>query len=127
MYNGMYVYADSLVASIHSALTDELRHPVDNPHPLAGFCYVASEAFYHIIGGKHKGLTPCMVKHEGVNHWYIKYKDGTIFDLTADQFKNPPDYDKGRGRGFLTKKPSKRAQIVMDRVAGSMDDRATKD
>jgi len=61
-------------------------------------------------------LSPHMVKHEGVNYWYVKYKSGNIIDITADQFRKLPDYGKGRGRGFLTKKPSKKAQVVIDRV-----------
>lgn len=39
-----------------------------------------------------------------------------ILDPTASQFKTPPDYRKGRGRGFLTKKPSKRARELMIRM-----------
>ena len=101
---------------IRSVLTEELRSPGYGTHQMSGFCYVVSEAYYHILGGKSAGLTPCTVKHEGVTHWYLKEKTGEIVDITADQFETVPDYSKGRGRGFLTKGPSKRAQVVIDRV-----------
>jgi hypothetical protein len=104
---------------IRFSLTDELRKPGYGSHPMSGFCYVASEAFYHIMGGKRAGFTPCTIKHEGVSHWYLKHKSGRIVDITVDQFKTVPDYSKGRGRGFLTKDPSKRAQIVIDRAKKS--------
>lgn len=56
------------------------------------------------------------VRHEGKPHWFLKDKDGTIIDLTAAQFKSTVPYHKAIGKGFLTNKPSKRAQIVIQRV-----------
>jgi hypothetical protein len=76
---------------------------------------VASEAFYHLVGGKAAGYKPMTVKHEGTTHWYLLGPDGVV-DLTAEQFDTPVPYDQGRGRGFLTRKPSKRAQILMERA-----------
>ena len=91
-----------------------------------GNCYVTCEALYHLLGGKEAGYIPHIVKHEGVTHWYlvkrhyIWYATGpwtpVIIDPTAKQFKTRPDYDKGRGCGFLTKKPSKRAREMMERM-----------
>lgn len=80
---------------------------------MAGHCYVASEAYYHLRGGK-----PMNMRHEGVSHWFILDGD-EIVDLTADQFETVPDYSTARGCGFLTKKPSKRCQILLDRLANS--------
>lgn len=74
------------------------------------------------------------MKHEGDTHWWLEKhgldshyanSDGKVvlsipgdllcrLDPTVSQFKNLPDYSKGRGRGFLTKRPSKRARILMD-------------
>jgi hypothetical protein len=86
-----------------------------------GNCYVTCEALYHLLGGKNAGLTPHTVRHEGAVHWYLRLEkrsiDGiysaVIIDPTASQFKSLPPYYKGRGRGFLTKKPSKRARAMM--------------
>jgi hypothetical protein len=97
---------------IRAALTPELLKPGFGPK---GHCYVASEAAYHLLGGKEAGLKPMNLKHEGVQHWFLLGPDGVI-DLTSDQFETPVPYESARGRGFLTKEPSKRAQIVIDRV-----------
>lgn len=85
-------------------------------HELAGLCYVASEALYHLEPGTYK---PFVVKLEDGTHWFLKTADGEIVDLTAEQFNQPVDYSKARGVSFLTTKPSKRAQIVIDRVTAS--------
>lgn len=94
-----------------------------------GNCYVTCEALYHLLGGKEAGYVPHTVRHEGDVHWYLVrrrdfhlgYKIGTlmdrqIIDPTVSQFKTTPDYEKGRARGFLTKKPSKRAQAMMENM-----------
>lgn len=72
-----------------------------------GNCYVISEGLYHALGGKRAGWTPMWIWHEGGSHWFLKHKDGTIIDVTVAQFATTPDYSKARGRGFLTKGPSK--------------------
>lgn len=93
-----------------------------------GNCYVTCEALFHLLGGKAAGWTPRTVQHEGDAHWYlvriVEFPDlnglwsrvSTIVDPTVSQFKTKPDYSKGRGRGFLTKKPSKRARVLMDQL-----------
>lgn len=90
------------------------QHP--NKHKLFGHCYVVSEAAYHLLGGKEQGWTPQHVKVCGVPHWFLKHKNGTILDLTANQFRVVIPYDKARGTGFLTKRPSKRAVRLMGRI-----------
>lgn len=109
----------STMSLIVHALTDDLRRAPwkGSPNPLAGHCYVASEAAYHAMGGAASGYVPQTIQHEGGPHWYLrKASDGTILDLTAGQFKTPVPYAKGRGCGFLTRQPSKRARIVLQRA-----------
>lgn len=85
-----------------------------NLNPLAGMCYIASEALFHLSPGYYKVKN---LKHEGVQHWWLVEKGtGRVVDLTASQFETPVPYDKGVGRGFLTKQPSKRAQVIIDHV-----------
>lgn len=95
-----------------------------------GNCYVTCEALYHLLGGKEAGLVPMVVHHEGETYWYLELRwdelVGTgnpywvtrrkIIDPTASQFKTKPDYDKGRGCGFLTKEPSRRARELMEQL-----------
>jgi hypothetical protein len=58
-----------------------------------------------------------VIRHEGGTHWYLKNSTtGKIVDLTSSQFRQPVPYESGRGVGFLTLKPSKRARIVIRRA-----------
>lgn len=95
---------------VKDALTDDLLMPGKGGH-----CYVASEALYHLMGGKSAGLKPMNVRHEGTSHWFLLSGEDVV-DLTADQFQTSPPYRLARGRGFLTKKPSRRAEEVIQRV-----------
>ena len=81
-----------------------------------GNCYVACEALYHLLGGKQAGYKPMRVKHEVDTHWFLVHQSGLRIDPTASQFKKAPPYDKAVGCGFLTKKPSKRAEELMGRM-----------
>lgn len=101
-----------LVAAVRDCLTDDLLKP-----PFTGHCYVASEALYHLLGGKEAGYRPVNLRHENVSHWWLEGPSG-VLDPTADQFQTPVPYEGGRGRGFLTKEPSKRAQKLIEAVKG---------
>jgi hypothetical protein len=81
-----------------------------------GNCYVTSEALYHLLGGKASGWTPMRIQCPGDTHWFLKHKgSGLILDATATQFEGKfmLDYASARGSGFLTRKPSKRARMLM--------------
>ena len=87
-----------------------------------GNCYVASEALYHLLGGKAAGWTPMQMQvpadppQEGIydSHWFLRHSSGQIVDPTASQFLNTTlDYSAARGRGFLTLLPSKKAALLM--------------
>lgn len=97
------------------ALTDDLRRSPwrGSKNRLAGHCYVACEAIFHLSG---KTLRPHFIRHEGSPHWFLRDASGQVVDPTFSQFKNPVPYHLGRGKGFLTKSPSKRAATVMARV-----------
>lgn len=83
---------------------------------MRGNCYVTSEALYHLLGGAAAGWKPMTLRHEGDTHWFLRHASGLVLDATASQFKRPPDYSKARGRGFLTRKPSRRAQELMQNL-----------
>jgi hypothetical protein len=80
-----------------------------------GNCYVTCEALYHLMGGKAAGWKPMCLKWENDNHWYLQ-RGETIVDPTASQFKTTPDYALGKGKGFLTKAPSRRARELMAKM-----------
>ncbi len=118
---------EPLVSKVRKALSPDLLKPEYREHnksnPMYGHCYAASEATYHMLGAEKSGYTPHRAKDsEGTTHWWLKHKSGHIIDPTAHQYtskgKTPP-YEQGRGGGFLTKSPSKRAQEIIRRVKGT--------
>lgn len=107
-----------IAAMVVSSLNDDLRKKPwkGNPNPLAGHCYVASEALFHLLGGREKGWGARTVKFYGANHWFLQHPVLGILDVTAAQYDDPVPYHESRGRGFLTSQPSKRAREVINRV-----------
>lgn len=110
------------VARVRAALSPDLLPPAwrrANPPFPAGYCYVASEALYHLLGGREAGWTPMRARVGEGTHWYLRHQDGTILDPTADQFppyEQAPIYLRGRGCGFLTRNPSRRTRVLLERV-----------
>jgi hypothetical protein len=108
---------EELMQLVVSQLTDDLRRAPykGDPNPLTGHCYVASEALFHLLGSDD--WKPCNISHEGSPHWYLMNKrTGEKLDPTAGQFKTPVPYELGKGKGFLTKLPSKRAMELLRRL-----------
>ena len=106
---------------VRSVLTDDLLKPayrsLEGRKPTTGHCYAASEALYHLLGGKGAGWTPVRLRHEGGPHWFLRHLDGTVLDPTSDQFDTPVPHTEGVGCGFLTRQPSARAAEIIRRVA----------
>jgi hypothetical protein len=88
------------------------------PAARRGNCYVASEALYHLLGGKRAGWTPVRTSMGHDTHWWLRHKSGLILDVTKSQFRGyvGPVYETGRGAGFLTKRPSRRARKLMKEI-----------
>ena len=92
----------------------------------AGHCYAASEALFHLLGGSASGWVPQVVGHQswpeglgpGGTHWYLKNRrTGEVLDPTAEQFLPlSVPYGAGRGCGFLTAGPSRRARVIIGRL-----------
>ena len=83
---------------------------------MRGNCYVTCEALYHLMGGKAAGWKPMTMRHEGDTHWFLRHESGTLVDPTVQQFRTTPDYSAARGCGFLTRKPSARAAVLMQKL-----------
>ena len=105
------------IKTIKSLLTDDLRKKKYKGNPIrsAGHCYVASETLYHFLGGKSSGLKPMFIRYDGEPHWFLMWND-LIIDATCDQFYIRVPYSRAKGKGFLTKFPSKRSKILLDRL-----------
>lgn len=95
-----------------------------------GNCYVTCEALYHLLGGAEAGWVPKRFPVKGDTHWFL-YNTVTeqVLDPTSQQFDERPstdDYYFARSGGFLTKKPSKRAQAMMDLMLWQEDKRVRR-
>jgi hypothetical protein len=117
---------EELIVKIQKALTSDLLKPEyrerNANNPMFGHCYVATESFYHLTKDMYPGRYTIFhgKDEEDITHWWLHDNHKTkIVDLTADQYysvgKVPP-YTKGRRGAFLTKEPSKRARIIMEKV-----------
>ncbi len=123
-----------LIDLIKSALTVELlqkKYRGENPeNPLFGHCYVASEALYYLIRSLSFNdhlleYKPCRGRDsDNITHWWLQDNEGKILDPTAEQYTSQgkvPPYQKGRRGPFLTRIPSKRTLIVIERVKKKLD------
>lgn len=90
------------------------------PNDVAGWCYSASEALYYLAGGKEAGLKPVQssLEHDGQHHshWWLTDTEGTIYDLTSEQFDFEWPYEQGVGRGFQTNRAQATENLL--RVVG---------
>jgi len=86
-------------------------------HRVAGYCYVASEAVYHLVGARgRRHLVPMVIRVEGRppvgTHWWLEDRSvdpPRVIDVTAGQFRprlTRAERKLGRGCGFLTRRPS---------------------
>jgi hypothetical protein len=86
-----------------------------------GNCYVTCEALYHLLGGKKAGYKPMFMYHEDQPHWFLSCGWGKSWiDPTAKQFKTSPNWSLAKGKGFLTKHPSKKARLLMKQLLYQM-------
>jgi hypothetical protein len=93
-----------------------------------GHCYVATEVLAHWMS-PWTHVTPMSMRlpDNGGTHWYLRWEpewaieaspiEACVYlDPTRDQLDEPVDYSTGTGRGFLTKKLSRRAQVLAGAV-----------
>jgi hypothetical protein len=114
----------TLIQTIQDVLSPNLIYMGWQAHtkgkPLAGYCYIASEALYH-LWAKEKGYKPARLwVHVGggweVSHWFLRRGEEAL-DITASQFgKIKVPYHRATGCGFLTKRPSDGAAEIIRRV-----------
>ena len=81
-----------------------------------GFCYIATEALFHMIGGINSEYRPCYIKEDNETHWWLVNGKNHVLDPTFDQYEFVvPPYHLGKKAGFLNgySKPSKRAAKIL--------------
>jgi len=117
---------ETIINKIHKVLSDDILSKKwrliksKEDDKTFGHCYAASEALYYLLGGDKSGLKPQVGKDDNGNtHWWLKDSNNIIIDPTANQFYSKgiePPYKNGKGCGFLTNFPSKRAKEIIRRV-----------
>lgn len=110
-----------LINIIQDSLTDDLLKPkyrIKNKNRFWGHCYVATETLYHLLDCKTKEkYRPAILRINDDTHWFLKnVETGKILDITKEQFNFDLSYDNARNCAFLTKTPSKRSLILINRI-----------
>ncbi len=124
--NGLTMSEQQLISDIQAVLTPDLLNPeyLKRWTPLRdvlwGHCYAASEALFHMLGGKAAGYTSFNVHIDGESHWFIKTGD-IVLDPTFRQFIHCDFAWDSRvicahRCRFLTRQPSKQAADIIRRV-----------
>jgi hypothetical protein len=86
----------------------------DNGINETGFCYWASHAYFHFMGGKSVGLyvkkwpNP-MVENEG--HFWVEKASGERVDLTKEQYRNVGGFNHYND-GKPARQPNKKGRIL---------------
>lgn len=128
--------AQRLIDLIHDSLTPDLLKKEflkawTPANPLAGHCYVASEALWWLLRYYYPDA-PTKARHgrdsHGVSHWWLVTADGEVIDPTAEQYTSigevPPYANVAAGGGFFSNttyvKPSRDGRTVIDRVAARL-------
>ena len=113
-------------------LLPEFQKSWSPKNPTAGFCSVASEAVFFLLGGGPAGWKAQTARDsKGVVHWWLAHDDGRIVDPTSAQYTTQgrqPPYSEARGGGFqgmrtdpdspwgFGRKPSARAARLLERI-----------
>lgn len=107
--------AEKLIGCLDDSLLKPKYKVIKERLQVTGHCYIVTEAIYH-LWGRENGYTPHVMRcDDGDTHWFLKQGD-SIVDLTLEQFEGEiPDYTRARPCGFLTKLPSKRTEILLER------------
>jgi hypothetical protein len=118
---GATEHEENAVRIVRSVLTPELLPPEwqNHPNPMAGYCYVASEALYYLLGGSEAGLTVKRAPCAGGEHWWLEGGADKLIDATADQFEQDFAYGEGVASPFLTPEPSPRALKIILRAGAA--------
>jgi hypothetical protein len=112
---------NNIIELIKESLTDDLlksRYLKKNRNRYTGHCYVATETLYHLMTeDEQKKYKPAILKLNNDTHWFlINIDNGKVLDITAEQFDFDLPYKNAKRSGFLTKTPSKRSLILINRI-----------
>lgn len=98
---------DAVVAAVRASLDpldkklklkpEYVREHAKGCDPATGFCSIAAEAVWAMLGGNQAGYLRFWARADGDTHWWIlDSKTGRVVDPTASQFDGPFDYSAGK-------------------------------
>ena len=75
------------------------------------------------LGGTAEVIRVLVTAIEDLHYlaFFLRHRTGQVLDLTADQFLTPVPHDRAVGKGFLTRSPSRRARLIMQRVRAAAE------
>jgi hypothetical protein len=138
-------WSERLQLSIQAQLNPDLlargyRDSWSADNPTRGFCSIASEVAYFILGGPTQGWVAMVgADPAGGTHWWLERPTEAgreRFDPTAAQYLSreiTPPYERGRGGGFMGqrkdpsspfgfyRRPGLRAQVVLNALLEEFD------
>lgn len=116
-----------IIELIVESLSNDLLKPkyrVGKKNKYWGHCYVATETLYYLIDDDERAnYKPQRLKVDGDTHWYlVNTTTNEIIDITKDQFDFDLPYEDSINCFFLTKTPSKRSLILINRIYEKISD-----
>jgi len=120
--NKMFNIVGITKAQLHSALREmgplqlkeKYRSQWSPEKPTSGYCYIVSEVIYHHFAPEGTKSYRLELIHD--SHWFLKYPNGEIIDLTADQNLEDYKYDSAIEKPFITKKISRRGKLLAKKL-----------
>lgn len=119
---------EEIIEAIKSCLSRDLlkvEYVEENKeNPMYGHCYIATETLYHMFVDNEPLRREVLYVYHGKDefgntHWWLQDIFGQIHDVTSEQYTSKgrkPPYKAGRRGYFLTREPSKRSRILIQRV-----------
>jgi hypothetical protein len=95
-------------------LKGEFRKEWTPDNPTRNFCYVVAEWLIHYVAPPGSFAFRVAIPGEKAKHYFVRWADGTIVDLTAEQFENWElvDYAAAKKCSFMYPSPSARARML---------------
>ena len=118
----MYRHANVNRDDLHNALRQmapnflkgEFKREWSDGNPTRNFCYVVTEWLVHYKAPAGTFAFRVNVPGENAKHYFVRWADGTLVDLTAEQFPDWElvDYAAAKKASFMYPSPSKRARVL---------------
>ena len=118
----MYAHAGVDRDTLHQVLTrmaplylkGKFKRDWTPANPTRNFCYVISEWLIHYVAPKGSLAFRMPVFGDVAKHYFVRWADDTLIDLSAEQFDNwdTMNYGAANKASFMYPSPSARARML---------------